>query len=105
MDKEEVLAKSRMENKNRDIYEQEVLKEANDAAVIVMMVLAVVFFTAQLFTGGGTNWSIWALVFSANMTTFWVKYIKLRRKHELALALVYTALVLTASGYHIHSLI
>ena len=105
MDKEEVLAKSRMENKNRDIYEQEVLKEANDAAVIVMMVLAVVFFTAQLLTGGGMNWSIWALAFSANMTTCWVKYIKLRRKHELALALVYTALVLTASGYHIHSLI
>lgn len=105
MDKEEVLAKSRLENKNRDIYEQEVLKEANDAAVIVMMILAAVFFTAQLFAGGGMNWSIWALVFSANMTTFWVKYIKLRRKHELALALVYTALVLTASGYHIHSLI
>ena len=105
MDKEEILAKSRIENKNRDIYEQEVLKKANDAAVIVMMVLAVIFFTAQLFTGGGMNWGIWALVFSANMTTFWVKYIKLRHRHELALALVYTALVLTASGYHIHSLL
>lgn len=105
MNKDEILAKSRAENKNKDVYEQEVLKQASTSAVIVMMVLATIFFVAQIFVGGGMNWGIWALVFSANMTTFWVKYIKLRRKHELVMAIIYTIFVSVMSGYHIYNLI
>ena len=105
MNKEEVLAKSRAENKNKDIYEQEVLKQAGTYAVIVTALLAAIFFAVQIFVGGGHNWGIWALVFSANMTTFWVKFIKLRRIHELLLAIAHTALVAVASGFHIYNLI
>lgn len=105
MNREEILEKSRAENKNRDIYEQEVLKQANAIAVVVMMILATVFFAAQIFVGGGTNWGIWALVFSANMTTFWVKYTKLRRRHELVMAIVSTAIVAIFSAEHIYHLI
>lgn len=105
MDKEEILEKSRAENKNKDIYEQEVLKQASTSAVVVMMVLATIFFAAQIFVGGGTNWGLWALVFSANMTTFWVKYIRLRRKHELVMAIAYTILVFALSGGHIYNLV
>ena len=105
MNKEEILEKSRTENKNKDIYEQEILKQANTSAVIVMMVLATIFFAAQIFVGGGINWGIWALVFSTNMTTFWVKYIKFGRKHEFLLAIAYTVLVAAFSGFHIYNLI
>ena len=105
MHKEEVLAKSRAENKNKDIYEQEVLKQAGTCAVIVTALLAAIFFAVQIFVGGGTNWGLWALVFSASMTTFWVKFIKLRRIHELLLAIAYTVLVAAASGFHIYNLI
>ena len=104
MNKEEILVKSRAENKNKDIYEQEILKQANSSAVIVMMVLATVFFAVQIFVGGGMNWGIWALVFSANMTTLWVKYIKLRHKPDLMMAIAYTILVAAFSGSHIYNL-
>ncbi len=105
MNKEEILEMSRAENKNKDIYEHEVLKQSGTITVIVMMALAAIFFSAQIFVGGGTNWGLWAIVFSANMTTFWVKYIRLRRKHELALAIAYTVLVSAMSGCHIYNLI
>lgn len=105
MNKEEILTKSRAENKNKDIYEQEVLKKASNNAVIVQMFLATIFFVTQIFVGGGINWGLWALVFSTNMTTFWVKYIKLHRKHELVIAIVYTILVSIMSGYYIYELI
>lgn len=105
MDREEILEKSRAENQNRDVYEQDVLKQAGTSAVIVMMTLAAVFFAVQLFVGGGMNWGLWALVFSANMATFWVKYIRLRRKHELLMALAYTVLVLALSGSYIYDLV
>ena len=69
------------------------------------MALATLFFVAQIFAGGGVNWGLWALVFSANMTINWVKYIKLYRKYELVIAIAYTILVSIMSGYYIYSLI
>lgn len=105
MDKDEILAKSRAENKNKDVYEQEVLKQASKSAVIVQMILAAIFFVTQIFVGEGINWGLWALVFSGNMTIYWVKYIKLRRKHELMIAIAYTILVSVMSGYYIYNLI
>ena len=103
MNKDQILAKSRAENKNRDLYEQEVLKLANKSAVLILLVLAAVFSVTQIFAGGGINWGLWALVFSANMTINWVKYIKLHRKYELAIAIAYTILVSVMSGYHIYN--
>ena len=105
MNKDEILAKSRAENKNKDVYEQEVLKQASRSAVVVQMALATLFFVTQIFTGGGVNWGLWALVFSASMTINWVKYIKLHRKLELLIAIAYTILVSIMSGYYIYNLI
>ena len=105
MNKDEILAKSRAEHKNRDVYEQEVLKQASRSAVVVQMALATLFFVTQIFTGGGVNWGLWALVFSASMTINWVKYIKLHRKLELLIAIAYTILVSIMSGYYIYNLI
>ena len=97
MNKDEILAKSRAENKNKDVYEQEVLKQASRSAVVVQMSFATLFFVTQIMTGGGINWGLWAIVFSANMTINWVKYIKLRRNYELLIAISYTVLVLVIS--------
>lgn len=105
MDKNTILAKSRAENKNKDIYEQEILKQANKSAVIVQMILAAIFFVTQILVGGGINWGLWALVFSADMTVNWVKYIKLHRKYELVAAIAYTILVFIMSGFYIYDLI
>ena len=48
MDKKEILEKSRAENQNKDLYAQEVSKTANSAAVLVMVIIAAVFFLLQL---------------------------------------------------------
>ena len=96
MDKEEILAKSRAENKNKDVYRYEISK---------LSVIAGVFFIVQAVTGGGLNFGLWALVLSADMANHWFKYIKLRLGVELLAALCYTLLVSVMSGYHIYSLI
>ena len=105
MNREEILEKSRKENKNQDVYEQEVLKQSNEVAAFVMVLLAAVFWLIQIFTDGGINYGLWALVFAQNMTTFWVKYVKLRRRHELIFAILYTAAVILASVCHIYHLV
>ena len=105
MNKEEILAKSRAENKNKDLYSIDVSKLAGSITTVVMMVIAGIFFVVQMITGGGLNFGMWALVFSADMINHWVKYIKLRLKGELLAALLYTLIVVVMSGYHIYNLI
>ncbi|MDE8726318.1 DUF6442 family protein [Ruminococcus bromii] len=105
MNKDEILAKSRAENKNKDVYEQEVLKQASRSAVVVQMVLATIFFVTQILVDKGINWGLWALVFSTSMTINWVKYIKLRHRQELITAIVYTVFVSVMSVYYIYNLI
>ncbi len=105
MNKEEILAKSRAENKNKDLYGMDVSKRAGSVTVVVMMAIAGVFFIVQILTGGGLNFGMWALVFSADMTNHWVKYGKLRLKGELLAALSYTLIVAVLSGCHIYHLL
>lgn len=105
MDKEEILAKSRAENKNKDVYGYEISKLSGSVTTTVMLVIAGVFFIVQAVTGGGLNFGLWALVLSADMANHWFKYIKLRLGGELLAALCYTLLVSVMSGYHIYSLI
>ena len=105
MNKEEILEKSRKENKNQDIYEKEVIFQGNRYANIVAAVLATIFFVIQIFTGGGTNYGLYAVVFSMPMTGFWIKYKKLHRKHELFVAVCYTIGVLMFSVAHIYELV
>lgn len=105
MDKEKILELSRKENKNQDIYEKEVLVLGNRYSCICAAILATVFFVIQIFVGGGMNYGLYAVVFSMPMAEFWVKYVKLRRRHELIVALIYTVGVALFSAGYIFDLI
>lgn len=105
MNREEILSKSRAENKNKDIYELEIQKQANTYAVIVLLILATIFTAVQIVTGGGINYGLYALAFCGNMTLAWVKYMKQRQNKELAHAIILTLFVAAASACHIYNLI
>ena len=51
MDKEEILKKSREENKNMDVYDLEVQRDGRNIGAVVAVILAFVFFVIQLCTG------------------------------------------------------
>lgn len=105
MNKEEILAASRKENKNQDIYEKEIVIKGNYWACIASAVLATLFFVIQIFTGGGMNYGLYAVVFVMPAAGFWFKYAMLRKKHELFAALCYTAAAVIFSAAHIYGLI
>ena len=62
MNKDEILARSRAENKNRDIYKQEILTQASKNAVVVQMVVATIFFVMGVLAGKGINYGLWPLL-------------------------------------------
>lgn len=105
MDKETILEKSRKENNNQDVYEKEVIREGGNIAAIVAAILATVFFTVQIFLGEGMNYALYAVVFSIPATGFIVKAIRLKRRHEILVAALYTVATLCFSAAHIYNLI
>lgn len=105
MNKEEILEKSRKENRNKDIYEEELIKQGSAIVNIVMVILATVFFVIQVFTGGGINYGLYAIVFCHSMVLSWIKWRKLRQRQQFLLSLLYTVSVLLFSIVHIYTLI
>ena len=90
MDKEEILARSRKENKDRDFVDMEAQAKAYSIAVHVgglgccVLALLHVIFTDDL------DYSAWTVYFSVLATMMIVKFIK-RRRHELLVGLLYAA--------------
>ena len=105
MNKEEILEKSSKENRNKDIYEEELIKQGSAIVNIVMVILATVFFVIQVFTGGGINYGLYAIVFCHSMVLSWIKWRKLRQRQQFLLSLLYTVCVLLFSIVHIYTLI
>ncbi len=105
MDREEILAKSRRENKFQDIFEKEVLKEGGYAGAITAAVLATAFFLVQIFLGEGCNYGLYAVIFSISAASFVVKAIRMKRRHEILFAAIYVVTVLGFSAAHIGQLV
>lgn len=105
MNKEEILAKSRNENKNADVFEKEVLKQAGNVGCITAAIVTFILFVLEIFIKGHTNYGLWAILFSILSTQFIVKAIKLKRKHELVIAICYTLLTILLIAAYIWDIV
>lgn len=92
MDKDEILKKSREENKDRDFVEEAVLARANTIALAVGMVMCgIISILRGLLTEKGTEPAVWTVYFSVLAAGMLVKFVKMRKRHELLLGLLYAA--------------
>ena len=94
MEKEEILAISRRENKNRDLAEAATAQQAGNIAgrvgACVCCLVSVVFVWAT----GTMLYSPWVIYFSILGTHSLVIYRKKKRKTELTLTFLYFAMFL-----------
>lgn len=105
MDKNEILSKSRKENKDRDLYTLEVQSTAGTISSLVALVLATVFFVVQIVTGGGFDYGLYAIVLSVGATGAIVRSVRMRRRRDILLAVITTAATLVLSAAHLGRLI
>ncbi len=94
MEKEEILAKSRKEHRNRDLAEIETAAQAGSVAARVgagMCCLISVLFVRAMHT---MLFGPWIIYFSILSTHYLVKFAKARRKTDLAIAVLYGAMFL-----------
>lgn len=90
MDKEEILEKSRKENKNQDLYEKDVVKTSSLIGALVTAVLCAAFTIFELCIGAKGAMGFEAIIFTLLAAQFIYKAAKLKRKHEIACAVMYT---------------
>lgn len=96
MDKEEILRASRRENKNQDIYEREVLRRSQQISGLVGLAAAFLLLLIEELLEMGANYGYFIIIWSAGAAMFIVKSIKLRRKHEIVLAVLWTIMAVYA---------
>lgn len=89
MDKDEILARSRKENKGGDFVEAEVLARANSIALGVGIIASGLLSVLHAIFLDKPDYSVWIVMWAALSSVFFFKYHRLRKRHELLLGLVY----------------
>ncbi|MBP5280667.1 MAG: hypothetical protein J6Z03_09295 [Erysipelotrichaceae bacterium] len=84
MEKDKILENSRLENKGRDFYAMEVEADACKIASLVMVVLAFIYYSYEIFTGKGSNPAFYSLIAVFNAVMFGYKAIKIKERRALS---------------------
>ena len=83
MEKEEILEASKKENKNKDVYEIQVESKGATYAGLSMLILALIFYTYEIFSGKGSNPAFYSIITIYNAVLFGYKAIKLDKRKGL----------------------
>ncbi|REK74467.1 DUF6442 family protein [Paenibacillus paeoniae] len=105
INRDEILAKSRKENKDKDLFKIEVQINAGNVGSIAATILATILFVTQSLLGGGMDFGLYAIIFSIPAAGFIVKAIRMKRKRDWVLSIIYTLATLILSVAHIYQLI
>lgn len=76
-----------------------------NAGSIAAAALATLFFCLQLFTGGGVNYGLYAIIIVMPATNYTLKAITTRSSRDILAAAFFTLFVLFLAAGHIYSLI
>ena len=98
MNKEEILQKSRNENQNRDIYELEVINKAQRIGGLIALFVTLALMVIERLIFDVTDYGYFLIIESAVMGLWIYKAVKMRKKHEIFLAILWTALVIYAAA-------
>ena len=102
MDKEEILEKSRKENRDRDLVEAEVLHRANNIALSVSMLICALVSVLHAIFRDSPDYAVWIVQFGMLSAVMLVKFSRLRRRHELLLGILYGGFCLCFFAFYLH---
>lgn len=105
MNKDEILEKSRRENKNQDEFDKQVVLEGSRAGIVVAAILATIFLLVQIYMDGGMNYGMYGMLFAMMASMSVVKAIRIKRKYDIALAVFHTGFALLLCCAHLYNLL
>lgn len=105
MDRDEILEKARNEHKGPDERERFALARAGQVACAVGGMVCGVLILLEGFLARQVTFSTWAVYLSITGTMLLVKFLHLRRKHELVFGLLQLGLAAVFLVLHILRLV
>jgi len=105
MNKEEILQRSRAENKDQDLYAKEVQREGAHLAAGAAIILAAIFFILEEILGYGFNFSYYAII-AVFLATFQYSQWKITKEpRNRNVAILFAILSVFSAVIHIIDLI
>lgn len=104
INKDEILARSRKENKDKDLFAIEVQIFAGHIGSIAAILLATVFVITQSLMGERFDFGLYAIILSVSAVGFIYKAMRLKRRRDITLAIVYSLATLILSVVHMYLL-
>ena len=95
MNRDEILAKAQKEGKERDLPDREAQKDGAWMAYICGVVLLIIVDTVNGFVFHYVNRGADFALFTMAFVLFLTKYIRLRNRHELVVAIIWGILALS----------
>ena len=95
MDREEILARARSEGKEQDLPDREARRSGAWTSYIIGVVLLILVDTVNGFVLHNVNRGPDFALFTMAFVMFLTKYLRLRRKHELTVAIIWGVLALS----------
>ena len=92
MNREEILRKSQQENRGQDIADVEVSRASMQFGWIVIICLLAVVSVVDAMVFERVNNGIFFAVMAGCAAIFISKYLKLRKRHELIISIVYVVI-------------
>lgn len=105
INKEEILARSRKEHKEKDLFKIEVERNAGNVGSITGTLLATFLFVTQSVLGDGMDFGLYAIIFSIPAAGFVIKAIRMKRKRDIVFSIIYSLVTLILSAVHISNLL
>jgi hypothetical protein len=91
MNKDEILEKSRNENQNKDIYEMEIINKGQRiGGLIGVSVTFALMLIERVILDIGTNYGYFLIILSAGAGLWIYKAVKMKKKHEILLAVIWS---------------
>lgn len=105
MKKEEILAKSKEENRRRDPFKMEIQSKAERLSGLGALALATILFVIESISGNGFNYALYAVTCSFGTISWIVKAIYLKEKKYIILSVIFLIVTLAFTVIHITNLL
>lgn len=89
MNKDEILKMSRMENKNKDFVEEQKYKSSAFVGTVVGWCSIALVLILSGIIAHKANYAAYFIFFAIQSGIFVTKYVKLRKRHELFVSVIY----------------
>ncbi len=88
MNKDEILAKSRQENKDKDLYTLSIEKSASRVGVITMFAVALILTLISVIQTGKLNFTVWIMTLSVDTAMDVYRAVKFKTKKAILSAII-----------------